>query len=66
MSHKWKEPVIETGPQEIVQLGRERFLSSTNTLTTEDLAAAVVARRYRLCLPLARVVCELAHLGGQL
>jgi hypothetical protein len=32
----------------------------------DDVAAAIVAERYRLSLPLARLVCHLAEIGGRL
>ena len=37
----------------------------TNAFDAKDFAVSVIAVRWRLTLPLSRVVCELAHLGGR-
>lgn len=39
--------------------------STTPSKSTAELAAAIVAQRYRLTQPLARAIVELADLGGR-
>ncbi len=41
-------------------------LHSTKTVAPEVLAAALIARKYGLTLPVARVIAALADLGGRL
>lgn len=41
-----------------------KYANDPNSST--DFAVAVVARRYRLTAPVARVVCHLAGIGGPL
>ena len=44
----------------------ENYHLTPKTATPADLAATIVASRFRLSPRMARVVCELAQIGGRL
>ncbi|MDX8447053.1 hypothetical protein [Mesorhizobium captivum] len=68
MASNARAPRLATGAaQEIRSAWRlNNFHNSQNQPTSQDVAALVVAQRYRLSLPLARTICDLAQIGGRL
>jgi hypothetical protein len=67
MTSNAKPPVLAT-PTVLEVRSAWRLNNSINSRKPsdiQDVAAAIVARRYRLSPCLARIVCELAQIGGQ-
>lgn len=66
MAFKTRAPRLGTGAARKSDHVGAAIISSNTTsqASIQDIAAAVVAERYRLPPHLARLVCELAHIGG--
>jgi hypothetical protein len=55
-----------SGSLEIVYAAADSQSSTSSRIELQDVAPLVIAERFGLSLCLARVVVELAHLGGRL
>lgn len=59
--------IIGSGGSVITKaVAAENYHLTPKTATPTELAAAIVAARFRLSPRMARVVCELAQIGGRL
>lgn len=62
-----KPALAGTGSLEISSASRLNYsTNSPKRFDTQDVAVAIVARRYCLSPCIARLVCELASIGGRL
>jgi hypothetical protein len=67
MLHEMRKPALAGAGSQEVRSARRLNTSedSRNAPDVQDVAAAIVAYRYRLSPRMARLFCHLAHIGGR-